>query len=126
MKKIFALLIPFLLPVCMYAQEKNPLPTIPKPRPVDSETVGDWKTFPEMKLNLPIAKGPFEPTWESIEKNYPGTPQWLRDAKFGIWVHFGHNQQAKVATGMPVICINQTKSLCQSFKKVRTSIRSWL
>ncbi|WP_218164069.1 alpha-L-fucosidase [Chitinophaga sancti] len=25
----------------------------------------------------------------SIEKNYPGTPQWLRDAKFGIWVHFG-------------------------------------
>ena len=73
----------------MYAQEKNPLPTIPKARPVDSETVGDWKTFPEMKLNLPIAKGPFEPTWESIEKNYPGTPQWLRDAKFGIWVHFG-------------------------------------
>ncbi len=89
MKKIFVLLVPFLLPVCMYAQEKNPLPTIPKPRPVDSETVGDWKTFPEMKLNLPIAKGPFEPTWESIEKNYPGTPQWLRDAKFGIWVHFG-------------------------------------
>jgi hypothetical protein len=31
-----------------------------------------------------------------------------------------------VATGMPVICTNQTKSLCQSFKKVRTSIRSWL
>lgn len=89
MKKIFILLIPFVLPVCLYAQEKNPLPAIPKPKPVDSETVGDWQTFPEMKLNLPIAKGPFEPTWESIEKNYPGTPQWLRDAKFGIWVHFG-------------------------------------
>lgn len=89
MKKIFLLIIPFVLPVCMYAQEKNPLPTISKPKPVDSETLGDWKTFPEMKLNLPIAKGPFEPTWESIEKNYPGTPQWLRDAKFGIWVHFG-------------------------------------
>jgi hypothetical protein len=71
MKKVFALFIPFLLPVCMYAQEKNPLPTIPKARPVDSETVGDWKTFPEMKLNLPIAKGPFEPTWESIEKTIP-------------------------------------------------------
>lgn len=89
MKKIFVLLIPFLLPVCMYAQEKNPLPPISKPKPVDSETLGDWKTFPEMKLDIPIAKGPFEPTWESIEKNYPGTPQWLRDAKFGIWVHFG-------------------------------------
>jgi alpha-L-fucosidase len=24
-----------------------------------------------------------------IEKNYPGTPDWLREAKFGIWVHFG-------------------------------------
>jgi alpha-L-fucosidase len=42
-----------------------------------------------MKLGLPIAPGPFEPTWESIEKNYPGDPAWLRDAKFGIWVHFG-------------------------------------
>ena len=42
-----------------------------------------------MKLNIPIASGPFEPTWESIEKNYPGEPAWLREAKFGIWVHFG-------------------------------------
>jgi alpha-L-fucosidase len=42
-----------------------------------------------MKLELPIAPGPFEPTWASIEKNYPGEPAWLRDAKFGIWVHFG-------------------------------------
>ena len=22
-------------------------------------------------------------------KNYPGEPAWLREAKFGIWVHFG-------------------------------------
>lgn len=51
--------------------------------------MGDWKTFPEMKLDIPIAAGPFEPTWESIEKNYPGSPDWLREAKFGIWVHFG-------------------------------------
>lgn len=89
MKNIFVMLVFFMMPACVYAQEKNPFPTISKPKPVDSETLGDWKTFPEMKLNIPIAKGPFEPTWESIEKNYPGTPQWLRDAKFGIWVHFG-------------------------------------
>jgi hypothetical protein len=25
----------------------------------------------------------------AIEKNYPGTPAWLRDAKFGIWAHWG-------------------------------------
>jgi alpha-L-fucosidase len=75
--------------LCLFAQDKNPMPAIPTPKPIDSETMGDWKSFPEMKLNIPIAKGPFEPTWESIEKNYPGEPVWLREAKFGIWVHFG-------------------------------------
>ncbi len=66
-----------------------PFPTIPAKQPIDSVAMGDWRTFPEMKLDIPIASGPFEPTWESIEKNYPGEPTWLRDAKFGIWVHFG-------------------------------------
>jgi alpha-L-fucosidase len=51
--------------------------------------LGNSRNAPEVKLDLPIAPGPFEPTWASIEKNYPGTPDWLRDAKFGIWVHFG-------------------------------------
>jgi len=71
---------PFLLP---------PFPSIPAKLPEDSVTMGDWRTFPEMKLDIPIANGPFEPTWESIEKNYPGEPAWLREAKVGIWVHFG-------------------------------------
>jgi len=71
---------PFLLP---------PFPSVPAKLPEDSVTMGDWKTFPEMKLDIPIAAGPFEPTWESIEKNYPGEPAWLREAKVGIWVHFG-------------------------------------
>ncbi len=64
-------------------------PSVPAVLAEDSITVGDWKSFPEIKLNIPIASGTFEPTWESIEKNYPGEPSWLRDAKFGIWVHFG-------------------------------------
>jgi len=71
---------PYLLP---------PFPSVPAKLPEDSVTMGDWKTFPEMKLDIPIAAGPFEPTWESIEKNYPGEPAWLREAKVGIWVHFG-------------------------------------
>jgi len=66
-----------------------PFPSVPAILPQDSVIMGDWKSFPEMKLNIPIASGPFEPTWESIEKNYPGEPAWLREAKFGIWVHFG-------------------------------------
>ena len=79
----------FSIQISLYAQDKNPMPTIPAAKPIDSETMGDWKSFPEVKLDIPIAKGPFEPTWESIEKNYPGEPTWLREAKFGIWVHFG-------------------------------------
>lgn len=66
-----------------------PIPEIPTPLPIDSVPLGDSTNTPEVKLDLPIAPGPFEPTWASIEKNYPGTPAWLREAKFGIWVHFG-------------------------------------
>ncbi len=35
----------------------------------------------------PIAKGPFKPDWNSLT-NYQ-TPDWFRDAKFGIWAHWG-------------------------------------
>lgn len=66
-----------------------PMPEIPAPKPLNSVQMADWEKFDEVKLDIPIAKGPFEPTWESIEKNYPGEPAWLREAKFGIWVHFG-------------------------------------
>ena len=66
-----------------------PFPEIPAKQPLNSVEMGDLKMFPEIILDIPIADGPFEPTWESIEKNYPGEPAWLREAKFGIWVHFG-------------------------------------
>ncbi|MNQ50291.1 Alpha-L-fucosidase [compost metagenome] len=86
-KFLFTLLS--LVQFSVYAQEKNPMPAVPAPLAVNSVPMGDLETFAEVKLELPITKGPFEPTWESIEKNYPGEPAWLRDAKFGIWVHFG-------------------------------------
>jgi len=38
-------------------------------------------------LRLPIAEGPFQPTLESLA-NYE-CPEWFRDAKFGIWSHWG-------------------------------------
>lgn len=34
-----------------------------------------------------IASGPFAPAWESLAQNYR-TPEWFRDAKFGIWAHW--------------------------------------
>ena len=78
-----------LFQISVYAQDKNPMPVVPESLAIDSIMMGDSRTFPEVKLEIPITKGPFEPTWESIEKNYPGEPAWLREAKFGIWVHFG-------------------------------------
>ncbi len=73
----------------------SPFPVIPAKQPVDSVKMGDWKSFPEYNVDLPITPGPFEPTWESIEKNYPGEPAWLREAKFGIWVHFGPQSEGE-------------------------------
>jgi alpha-L-fucosidase len=37
--------------------------------------------------DLPIAPGPFKPDMESL-KQYE-CPEWFRDAKFGIWAHWG-------------------------------------
>ena len=40
-------------------------------------------------LSLPsIANGPFKPEWNSLT-NYQSAPEWYRDAKFGIWAHWG-------------------------------------
>ena len=37
--------------------------------------------------NEPIAAGKFAPTWDSL-KQYQA-PEWFRNAKFGIWAHWG-------------------------------------
>jgi len=39
-------------------------------------------------ITKPSSPGPFEPTWESLEKNYRA-PSWFEDAKFGIFMHWG-------------------------------------
>ncbi len=36
----------------------------------------------------PVAPGPNEPTLESLQANYV-VPEWFRDAKFGIYTHWG-------------------------------------
>lgn len=35
----------------------------------------------------PMHEGPFQPTWESLAQYE--APEWFRDAKFGIWAHWG-------------------------------------
>ena len=36
---------------------------------------------------VPAQAGVYEPTWESFAKYE--CPEWFRDAKFGIWAHWG-------------------------------------
>jgi len=35
----------------------------------------------------PVAPGRFKPSWESLQQYR--VPEWFRDAKFGIWAHWG-------------------------------------
>jgi alpha-L-fucosidase len=44
--------------------------------------------LPVGELAAELPKGPFEPTWESIRAHYK-VPQWFRDGKFGIFLHWG-------------------------------------
>ncbi|WP_257667447.1 alpha-L-fucosidase [Parapedobacter tibetensis] len=41
----------------------------------------------KMLANAPIAKVDFKPDWKSLEQYQ--VPKWFRDAKFGLWAHWG-------------------------------------
>jgi alpha-L-fucosidase len=44
-----------------------------------------------LAASLPAAAaspGPFQPSWDSLAAHY-SVPDWFRDAKFGIWAHWG-------------------------------------
>ena len=42
-----------------------------------------------------VAAGPFKPTWESLTSGYQ-VPDWFRDAKLGIWAHWGPQCQPEM------------------------------
>ena len=58
----------------------------------------EWKEAPilssngSQSLGEKITPGPFAPTWESLE-TYE-VPEWFRDAKFGIFMHWSVNSVA--------------------------------
>jgi alpha-L-fucosidase len=52
----------------------------------------DWTEMPKFVHTIsdkaePMQTGAFEPTWQSLSQYE--TPEWFRDAKFGIWAHWG-------------------------------------
>jgi alpha-L-fucosidase len=46
-----------------------------------------WAAQGAKKLNLPIAPGPFQPEFKSFAQYQ--CPEWFRDAKLGMWAHWG-------------------------------------
>ena len=54
---------------------------------LDAQDKSSQSTTPSPQKPLAYTAGPFEPTWESLEKGYD-VPDWFRDAKFGIWAHW--------------------------------------
>jgi len=76
------------------------MPAIPAPKTTNSVPMGNPANFPETNMDFTIeTNGPFAPTWTSIAANVPGNgaPAWLRQAKFGMWIHYG--PQSEGASG---------------------------
>ena len=61
--------------------------------------------------------GPFQPSWESLGQY--NTPEWFRDAKFGIWAHWGPQCQPErgdwYARGMYQEGSDQYKYHCEKY-----------
>ena len=47
----------------------------------------------QTRADVPVERGPFEASWESLKAWE--CPEWFRDAKFGIWAHWGPQCQAE-------------------------------
>jgi alpha-L-fucosidase len=42
------------------------------------------------QLDLPITEGPYKPDWKSLAEKIQGrAPAWFRQAKVGMWLHWG-------------------------------------
>jgi alpha-L-fucosidase len=65
------------------------LPVMPLKETQHQGFIADPDQFGEVKMDFPIAEGKFEPTWESIDRNYGEEPEWWRNSKFGIFIHWG-------------------------------------
>src|SRR5690554_5661984 len=83
------------------------LPSVPGQQAIGSVEMGDLESFPELLLDIPIAEGPFEASWESmiriIRVNLPGCGK--QSLVFGFILD--HNLLVRVAIGMQEIYTNQ-------------------
>ncbi|MGZ3755544.1 MAG: alpha-L-fucosidase [Mucilaginibacter sp.] len=52
-----------------------------------SKTFGQRNLLDAFQYGETVAPGPFKPEWDSLQQYK--VPDWFRDAKFGIWAHWG-------------------------------------
>jgi len=71
-------------------------PSTPAPPavPVAPHSLPPAPKYIEPPPGFGVAPGPFQPTWESLSKYQ--VPDWYRDAKFGIWAHWGPQCQPEM------------------------------
>jgi alpha-L-fucosidase len=70
---LFVACLPILLPAVEATRTAN--------------VAGITVTYLPAPLPQPMAPGPYQPSWESLRQYR--FPAWFRDAKFGIWAHWG-------------------------------------
>ena len=74
-QKMLALAITFTFANLSIGQDHDPT----KPHPAVKPAIA--------KIDAAVNAGPFEPNWKSLEAYE--IPQWYKDAKFGIFIHWG-------------------------------------
>jgi len=57
------------------------------PAPFIAKQLKATDFFRELHADEMSINGPFKPNWESLQAYQ--TPEWYRNAKFGIWAHWG-------------------------------------
>ncbi|QDU90426.1 Alpha-L-fucosidase [Pirellulimonas nuda] len=55
--------------------------------PFDPQVTADFVEKRLARVDATIARGPFQPTWDSLDEFR--VPEWYQDAKFGLFIHWG-------------------------------------
>ena len=103
-KPLAASLLACAVAVSVHAYSLPPLPPLVTvvPGTANSIPMGNPANYAETNMSFAIeTNGPFQPTWSSLASNNTngdnGAPAWLRQSKFGMWVHYG--PQANLQSG---------------------------
>jgi alpha-L-fucosidase len=105
--RTFAIPVAILFSAAVISAAAYTLPALPAMPVVvtaaaNSMPRSDPASFAETNMDFAIeTNGPFQPAWSSIASNNThadnGASAWLRQAKVGLWVHYG--PQANLQSG---------------------------